>query len=123
MFFCFFFFFFFQAEDGIRDRDVTGVQTCALPILTPPYRRSGCPGIGEDSTPGTPAGKVQCPPSRAIAQGGVRVDEVPSARLPGPGLQGRTGKAEAGGQGSARPARAARDGARGAPGHALLSEI
>src|SRR5437667_5570746 len=25
--------FFFQAEDGIRDRDVTGVQTCALPIL------------------------------------------------------------------------------------------
>src|SRR5437667_8289699 len=24
--------FFFQAEDGIRDRDVTGVQTCALPI-------------------------------------------------------------------------------------------
>src|SRR5437868_12913756 len=26
-------FFFFQAEDGIRDRNVTGVQTCALPIL------------------------------------------------------------------------------------------
>src|SRR5215204_4262100 len=29
---CFFFFFFFQAEDGIRDHWVTGVQTCALPI-------------------------------------------------------------------------------------------
>src|SRR5699024_11475195 len=28
-----FFFFFFQAEDGIRYRNVTGVQTCALPIL------------------------------------------------------------------------------------------
>src|SRR5204863_4198790 len=28
-----FFFFFFQAEDGIRDLYVTGVQTCALPIL------------------------------------------------------------------------------------------
>src|SRR5699024_11679571 len=27
-----FYFFFFQAEDGIRDRNVTGVQTCALPI-------------------------------------------------------------------------------------------
>src|SRR5690606_41150234 len=27
------FFFFFQAEDGIRDFHVTGVQTCALPIL------------------------------------------------------------------------------------------
>src|SRR5574340_1328820 len=31
-------FFFFQAEDGIRDLLVTGVQTCALPIW--------CPGIG-----------------------------------------------------------------------------
>src|SRR2546430_9474277 len=28
-------FFFFQAEDGIRDLTVTGVQTCALPILYP----------------------------------------------------------------------------------------
>src|SRR6266850_6035064 len=27
------FFFFFQAEDGIRDYKVTGVQTCALPIF------------------------------------------------------------------------------------------
>src|SRR5690554_6993580 len=33
VFFLLFFFFFFQAEDGIRDADVTGVQTCALPIL------------------------------------------------------------------------------------------
>src|SRR6266496_4856889 len=31
--FSFFFFFFFQAEDGIRDLYVTGVQTCALPIF------------------------------------------------------------------------------------------
>src|SRR5690348_17461932 len=31
------FYFFFQAEDGIRDGRVTGVQTCALPI----YRRHG----------------------------------------------------------------------------------
>src|SRR2546425_1551444 len=35
------FFFFFQAEDGIRDKLVTGVQTCALPISTyiqePPF--------------------------------------------------------------------------------------
>src|SRR3712207_7406470 len=29
---CLVFFFFFQAEDGIRDIGVTGVQTCALPI-------------------------------------------------------------------------------------------
>src|SRR5690348_17556914 len=32
LYFFFFFFFFFQAEDGIRDGRVTGVQTCALPI-------------------------------------------------------------------------------------------
>src|SRR2546430_7897537 len=31
--------FFFQAEDGIRDLTVTGVQTCALPIYVP---RAGC---------------------------------------------------------------------------------
>src|SRR5690625_7714625 len=33
-------FFFFQAEDGIRDGHVTGVQTCALPI---------CAGVGVDN--------------------------------------------------------------------------
>src|SRR5690606_40322749 len=32
--------FFFQAEDGIRDFHVTGVQTCALPICTPPATAS-----------------------------------------------------------------------------------
>src|SRR5436189_3190956 len=32
LFLFFFVFFFFQAEDGIRDTSVTGVQTCALPI-------------------------------------------------------------------------------------------
>src|SRR6266478_6715842 len=34
----FLFFFFFQAEDGIRDLTVTGVQTCALPISRSPWR-------------------------------------------------------------------------------------
>src|SRR2546421_7841327 len=33
------FFFFFQAEDGIRDLIVTGVQTCALPISSPSHAR------------------------------------------------------------------------------------
>src|SRR5256885_6121001 len=33
------FFFFFQAEDGIRDYKVTGVQTCALPIYHAGTRR------------------------------------------------------------------------------------
>ena len=40
---CGVFFFFFQAEDGIRDDLVTGVQTCALPILlTEIPRRLDC---------------------------------------------------------------------------------
>src|SRR5207344_3606289 len=34
-------FFFFQAEDGIRDADVTGVQTCALPIWPAKSWRGG----------------------------------------------------------------------------------
>src|SRR5699024_5577047 len=37
------FFFFFQAEDGIRDRNVTGVQTCALPIYCLGRRSRGHP--------------------------------------------------------------------------------
>src|SRR5256885_7978277 len=37
LFYCFFF---FQAEDGIRDYKVTGVQTCALPIFTIPATSS-----------------------------------------------------------------------------------
>src|SRR2546422_2676046 len=38
----FLFFFFFQAEDGIRDVAVTGVQTCALPISARPARTRSC---------------------------------------------------------------------------------
>src|SRR5215204_7269562 len=52
-----FFFFFFQAEDGIRDHCVTGVQTCALPI----WRVFACgsrPGRGRQRRPGaTPLGR------------------------------------------------------------------
>src|SRR2546429_5379530 len=41
------FFFFFQAEDGIRDVAVTGVQTCALPISWPHRQCAACrqPGV------------------------------------------------------------------------------
>src|SRR3712207_767269 len=41
----FFFVFFFQAEDGIRDIGVTGVQTCALPISGGRNRRFPIPGL------------------------------------------------------------------------------
>src|SRR6266498_2108939 len=59
------FVFFFQAEDGIRDADVTGVQTCALPIW-PGLRAVGEPraqdraelprGAGRPAGPGRPPG-------------------------------------------------------------------
>src|SRR6266516_6208845 len=49
--------FFCQAEVGIRDRTVTGVQTCALPI-------SGCSSTAGDRTAGT---KVTCP-ARSICR-------------------------------------------------------
>src|SRR2546426_7853598 len=52
-----YFFFFFQAEDGIRDYKVTGVQTCALPIL--PERRSALRS-GRAQT-GTRAGHLPFP--------------------------------------------------------------
>src|SRR2546430_8088808 len=55
------FFFFFQAEDGIRDLTVTGVQTCALPIWC---ASPGCP-------PGTRlAIRRAWPPARARRRAG-----------------------------------------------------
>src|SRR6266852_6063809 len=47
------FFFFFQAEDGIRDATVTGVQTCALPI-SHHQRRAGGPIRDADGAPAPP---------------------------------------------------------------------
>src|SRR2546421_9664329 len=68
------FFFFFQAEDGIRDLIVTGVQTCALPILitrSPITRRSAPRAIRSctSSSTGTPTiprtGGFPTPPARS----------------------------------------------------------
>src|SRR5260370_12308300 len=42
------FFFFFQAEDGIRDSSVTGVQTCALPISTVNWNQAWAEGPMEN---------------------------------------------------------------------------
>src|SRR5206468_6929217 len=53
---------FFQAEDGIRDLIVTGVQTCALPILDDPA--TVLPGDPLGRTPGTPL----TPPGTRIKQ-------------------------------------------------------
>src|SRR5256885_8951239 len=45
-------YFFFQAEDGIRDYKVTGVQTCALPIFVVPALRRVDPAITSGPTAG-----------------------------------------------------------------------
>src|SRR5256886_3332653 len=43
--------FFFQAEDGIRDLTVTGVQTCALPIFKPEFDRRNTKVLGLSADP------------------------------------------------------------------------
>src|SRR2546421_6345008 len=48
-----FFFFFFQAEDGIRDLIVTGVQTCALPISQRRTSDADAPRPGRGEPHGT----------------------------------------------------------------------
>src|SRR5699024_3730470 len=65
-----------QAEDGIRDRNVTGVQTCALPIsstVRPPGSCSAAPASSRTSPAGTAS---SCPISRCSTRCGTR----PSAR-------------------------------------------
>src|SRR2546429_9475787 len=56
------FFFFFQAEDGIRDVAVTGVQTCALPIsggvAVVVGRVAGAGRRGVDRRPQRPGGEA-----------------------------------------------------------------
>src|SRR5699024_11591112 len=58
-------FFFFQAEDGRRDRNVTGVQTCALPILHDRLGGDSCqPGPesgGESGDIGVVTGRAPLP--------------------------------------------------------------
>src|SRR2546430_3619887 len=73
--------FFFQAEDGIRDLTVTGVQTCALPIYSE-FRRtpkSGNKGYRSRDSAGRPARPSQHPgeerrllhSGRALSHGGI----------------------------------------------------
>src|SRR6266511_5798150 len=49
-----YFFFFFQAEDGIRDFHVTGVQTCALPIFSYDYAAIAASTSPEQISAGPP---------------------------------------------------------------------
>src|SRR2546422_1855754 len=68
------FFFFFQAEDGIRDVAVNGVQTCALPISAASWSgtqavRSACAGVTVISSMTTPRTKTRgIPPSTNVSR-------------------------------------------------------
>src|SRR5215813_8724986 len=86
--------FFFQAEDGIRDADVTGVQTCALPIsssLPPRTGRGSAVGARRRdgpflATPPAWTGRIGVW-SRGGRHGGGRRHAVrPRVRPPGAGV-------------------------------------
>src|SRR2546427_12946693 len=93
-------FFFFQAEDGIRDLTVTGVQTCALPISW------------REHSQGSPQGDRLL----RLQGGGGDGDDQPAARLrhdrvdrvrprgPGGAGGGRSGERRVGEEGRARGA-------------------
>src|SRR5256885_4424267 len=68
------FFFFFQAEDGIRDYKVTGVQTCALPICVLFLRLPTSFLPSEDQ--GYFFVQVQTPPGATQARTQVVLDDV-----------------------------------------------
>src|SRR5258708_9181291 len=68
-------FFFFQAEDGIRDDLVTGVQTCALPISPPIDHAGACTRHRRDTPAAAPhhaAATPNCPDARSSASRSAR---------------------------------------------------
>src|SRR5215216_1172094 len=82
-----FLFFFFQAEDGIRDDLVTGVQTCALPISRPLRARRAQPRLPRlRAVRGHPAGDAGG--ARRRARGCAKALRTPASLLSSPA--GRT---------------------------------
>src|SRR2546430_5419102 len=65
----YFLFFFFQAEDGIRDLTVTGVQTCALPICSSSTSCSAPRGSGSSPGSSSPYDDGLAPEDHAQAAG------------------------------------------------------
>src|SRR2546426_5579872 len=72
-------FFFFQAEDGIRDYKVTGVQTCALPIW------AGRPEAG--AVPGEPRGGTRQPGGVSLLAGGSAAQGGSACRRAGGAME------------------------------------
>src|SRR5260221_7942964 len=69
----FLFFFFFQAEDGIRDHCVIGVQTCALPIYHRQYQpRCGVVVLPTDRQPCCPRPAMVFHQGEGLVEGGCQ---------------------------------------------------
>src|SRR5437867_7435454 len=87
-------FFFFQAEDGIRDRTVTGVQMCALPISRRLHEfhqhRRAAPGGDDASSTGRRAGGGGPPRQASGREGGA--GQGRRARRPARSEERRVGK-------------------------------
>src|SRR5260370_31783658 len=66
-----FFVFFFQAEDGIRDSSVTGVQTCALPISPEEAPEDADGFLVEAGDPWTAVSTADCAPVALVAKSGA----------------------------------------------------
>src|SRR5258706_1254966 len=108
--------FFIQAEDGIRDWSVTGVQTCALPISCPGVLRQGLlsrPGQGRrEALRLARQGAARIGPLRARALGGARQ----AVHRDDPSGRGRSGDAAAALRGRAALDQGDRDPAYGGEG-------
>src|SRR3712207_8040486 len=84
------FFFFFQAEDGIRDIGVTGVQTCALPISK---RDTGWPnGLSLNSTRTTTTRTLPRRGDRWAAADRTSRSDAPGGKASGRSEERRVGK-------------------------------
>src|SRR5262249_59293907 len=77
-------FFFFEAEDGIRDWSVTGVQTCALPIWPGPallrpgrVHRAASLAVPEDAVAAGPLDQAVAVPDAADVAAGELLDREP----------------------------------------------
>src|SRR5215813_13678737 len=77
--------FFFQAEDGIRDADVTGVQTCALPISRRGHRLSSSPSACAHT--GSPISPT--PTARARSQSSLSREAISTRTTRGSGPRTR----------------------------------
>src|SRR6266699_6413175 len=101
--------FFFQAEDGIRDADVTGVQTCALPIWSRHGRRAasaatgcarrGSPSCATGSTSWIGSGGSASARSATTWRGRHESGHARDRRLPAPAGAGLGGADLVGGAG------------------------